>query len=137
MRLANWHCASLMHDASVPATAVAGTVVLVVLVVVVVLVVLVSLIALFVLSVLSELSVLAGSNEMVVSGITGAIVFEIPTFDKALTTVELSAWYSRVTITTSAITTTNTRIEIDTTLFLSTPNSIAQRRFNVTAHRWC
>ena len=117
-----------MHDASLPAAAVGATVVLVVVVVMVV-DVLVSLIALFVLSVLS---VIAGSNAMVVSGITGAIVFEIPIFDKALTTVELSAWYSRVTITTSAITTTNTRIEIDTTLFLSTHNSIAQSRFNVT-----
>ena len=136
MRLANWHCASLIHDASLPAAA-GATVVLVVVVELVVVVVLVSLIALFVLSVLSVLAGLAGSNAMVVSGITGAIVFEIPIFDKALTTVELSAWYSRVTITTSAITTTNTRIEIDTTLFLSTPNSIAQRRFNVTARRWC
>ena len=115
-----------MHDASLPAAAVGATVVLVVVVVMVV-DVLVSLIALFV------LSVIAGSNAMVVSGITGAIVFEIPIFDKALTTVDLSACYSRVTITTSAITTTNTRIEIDTTLFLSTVNSIAQRRFNVTA----
>ena len=122
-----------MHDASLPAAAVGATVVLVVVVVMVV-DVLVSLIALFVLSVLS---VIAGSNAMVVSGITGAIVFEIPIFDKALTTVELSAWYSRITITTSAITTTNTRIEIDTTLFLSTRNSIARRRFNVTARKWC
>ena len=119
-----------MHDASLPAAAVGATVVLVEVVVLVVVDVLVSLIALFVLSVLAGL---AGSNAMVVSGITGAIVFEIPIFDKASTTVELSAWYSRVTITTSAITTTNTRIEIDTTLFLSTRNSIAQSRFNVTA----
>ncbi len=119
-----------MHDESLPAAAAGVTVVLVVVVVLVV-DVLVSLIALFV------LSVLAGSNAMVVSGITGAIVLEIPTLDNALTTVELSAWYSRATITTSAITTTSTRIEIDTTLFFSTLNSIAQRRFNVTARRWC
>ena len=123
-----------MHDASLPAAAVGATVVLVEVVVLVVVDVLVSLIALFVLSVLAGL---AGSNAIVVSGITGANVFEIPIFDKALTTVELSAWYSRVTITTSAITTTNTRIEIDTTLFFSTLKSIAQRRFNVTARRWC
>ncbi len=122
-----------MHDESLPAAAVGATVVLVVVVVLVV-DVLVSLIALLVLSVLS---VIAESNAMVVSGITGAIVLEIPTFDNALTTVELSAWYSRATITTSAITTTSTRIEIDTTLFFSTPNSIAQKRFNVTARRWC
>ena len=119
-----------MHDASLPAAAVGATVVLVEVVVLVVVDVLVSLIALFVLSVLAGL---AGSNAIVVSGITGANVFEIPIFDKALTTVELSAWYSRVTITTSAITTTNTRIEMDTTLFLSTRNSITRRRFNVTA----
>ncbi len=122
-----------MHDESLPAAAAGVTVVLVVVVVLVV-DVLVSLIALFVLSVLF---VIAGSNATVVSELIGVLVFEIPTFDKALTTVELSAWYSRATITTSAITTTSTRIEIDTTLFFSTPNSIAQKRFNVTARRWC
>jgi hypothetical protein len=102
-----------MHDASIPTAALGGTVVLVVVVVVVVvLVVVVSLIVLLV------LSVLAGADATVVSGVTVVIVFEIPTFDKALTTVELSAWYSRVNITTSAITATTTSIEIDTSLFL-------------------
>ena len=117
-----------MHDASLAVPAVGATVVLVVVVVVVAILVLV------VLAVASTIVVLGRSSG---SGAMVALVLEIPTFDKALTTVELSAWYSRVTITTSAITTTNTRIEIDTTLFLSTPNSIAQRRFNVTARRWC
>ena len=104
-----------MHDASLAVPAVGATVVVVVVVVVVAILVLV------VLAVASTIVVLGRSSG---SGAMVALVLEIPTFDNALTTVELSSLYNHVTSAPSAISTTSTAINTDTSLFLGIEKSI-------------